>query len=369
VTDGTDDVDFDYDYEDEGDEDEGAAPKQTNSLKWGLAAVVVLAAVALVLVGVVLLGGDPGKGSLDGAASSRSAASSGIASADDTGPVSIIMSDPSCVAWGSISGNLSNTLSLLGHGKWNERDQSIPATAWNDEQKKQYLAAGQVVRNAAAQTVGLVKLTPHRVMRELYEQFIAYARAFVEHIPSYTERDAALAGTAHSAASALAAICAASNNGSAATRAPLVEAQSTPTKTASPGNPTNPQRYLTSPNPVCREWKAALDKFGADTGEWTEIDPSIPGTYWNPQQKAINLAVGPVMISLANKMQQLGRRSNNPTLQDFAELSAQYRRAFVLALPSYDPSDNYLANAATFISTTVLGGCAAVSPGGPGGGG
>jgi hypothetical protein len=68
-------------------------------------------------------------------------------------------------------------------------------------------------------------------------------------------------------------------------------------------------------------------------------------------------------------MQQLGRRSNNPTLQDFAELSAQYRRAFVLALPTYDPSDNYLANAATFISTTVLGGCAAVSPGGPGGGG
>ncbi|MEZ0382246.1 MULTISPECIES: hypothetical protein [Mycobacteriaceae] len=359
MTNGTDDVDFDYDYEDD---EEVATPKQSNSLKWGLAAVVVLAVVALVLAAVVLLGGDPGKGSMaDGGSSSRNAAAAGIASADDTGPVAIIMSDPSCTAWGSISSNLSNTLSLLGHGKWNERDQSIPASEWNDEQKKEYLAAGQVVRNAAAQTVGLVKLTPHRVMRELYEQFIAYARAFVEHIPTYTERDAALAGTAHSAASALAAICAAANNGSAATRAPLVEAQSAPTKTAPPGNPTNPQRYLTGPNPVCADWKAALDKFGADTAEWTEIDPSIPGTYWNPQQKAINLAVGPVMISLANKMQQLGRRSNNPTLQDFAELSAQYRRAFVLALPTYDPSDNYLANAATFISTTVLGACASAS--------
>ncbi len=366
MTNGPDDVDFDYDYEDEDDEhDDVAQAKQSGSLKWGLAAVVVLAVVALVLAGVVLLGGDPGKGSLaDGASSSRNAAASGIASADDTGPVSIIISDPSCTAWGSISNNLSSTLSLLGHGKWNERDQSIPASAWNDEQKKEYLAAGQVVRNAAAQTVGLVKLTPHRVMRELYEQFIAYARAFVEHIPTYTERDAALAGTAHSAASALAAICAAANNGSAAARGPLVEAQSTPTKTASPGNPTNPQRYLTGPNPVCADWKAALDKFGADTSEWTEIDPTIGATYWNPQQKAINLAVGPVMISLANKMQQLGRRSNNPTLQDFAELSAQYRRAFVLALPTYDPSDNYLANAATFLSTTVLGGCASVSTAG-----
>ena len=110
--------------------------------------------------------------------------------------------------------------------------------------------------------------------------------------------------------------------------------------------------------------EAALDKFGADTAEWTEIDPSIPATYWNPQQKAINLAVGPVMISLANKMQQLGRRSGNATMQDFAELSAQYRRAFVLSLPTYDPSDNYLANAATFLSTTVLGACASIPAGG-----
>ncbi|MEB3031021.1 hypothetical protein [[Mycobacterium] nativiensis] len=361
MTNGTDDLDFDYD--DEEYEEEDASPKQANSLKWGLAAVVVLAVVALVLVAVVLLGGDPSKGNADGAASSRNAAS-GIASADDTGPVSIIITDPSCTAWSSISGNLSNTLSLLGHGKWNERDQSIPATAWNDEQKKEYLAAGQVVRNAAAQTVGLVKLTPHRAMRELYEQFIAYARAFVEHIPTYTARDAALAGTAHSAASALAAICAAANNGSAAARGPLVEAQTTPSKVASPGNPTNPQRYLTGPNSVCGDWKAALDKFGVDTAEWTEIDPSIPATYWNPQQKAINLAVGPVMISLANKMQQLGRRSNNATLQDFAELSSQYRRAFVLSLPTYDPTDNYLANAATFLSTTVLGGCASTGTAG-----
>lgn len=359
VTNGTDDLDFDFDDEGEDYDDDTTdvgAPKQNKSLKWGLAAVVLLAVVALVLVAVVLLGGDPGKSSLDSSASSRSAAS-GIASADDVGPVAIIINDPTCTAWASISGNLSNTLSLLGHGQWNERDQSIPASAWTDEQKKQYLAAGQVVRNAAAQTVGLVKLTPHRVMRELYEQFIAYARTFVEHIPNYTERDAALAGTAHSAASALAAICAAANNGSAAARGPLVEPQSAPTKTASPGNPTNPQRYLTGPNSVCADWKATLDKFGADAADWHGIDPSIPGTYWNPQQKAINLAVGPVMISLANKMQQLGRRSNNPTLQDFAELSAQYRRAFVLALPTYDPTDNHLANAATFLSTTVLGGC------------
>lgn len=360
----SDDEDGFYGQDDFDDQDGVGATKQTSSLKWGLIAVTVLAVVAVALVAVVLLGGVPGKDPLAGGSSTpaKKAATSGIASADDTSPAAVIIDDPSCSGWTVISNNLATTLALLGHGKWNERDLSIPASEWNDEQRKEYAAAGQVVRTAAAQTVGLVKLTPHRVMRELYEQFIAYARGFVEHIPTYTARDASLAGTAHSASSALAAICAATTNGAAAARGPLVESQSPPTKTASPGNPTNPQRFLSGSNAVCTDWKTTLEKFGVDTADWQSIDPSIAATYWNPQQKAFNLSVGPVMVSFANRLQQMGRRSENPILQDFADLSAQYRRAFVLALPTYDPSDNQLANAATFISTTVLGGCAVVSP-------
>ena len=41
---------------------------------------------------------------------------------------------------------------------------------------------------AADQTVQLAKVTPHRVMRELYEQFISYSRAYVDAVPTYTER-------------------------------------------------------------------------------------------------------------------------------------------------------------------------------------
>ena len=46
-----------------------------------------------------------------------------------------------------------------------------------------YETVGKAMDNAADQTVSLVKATPHRVMRELYEQFIAYARAFDQAIP------------------------------------------------------------------------------------------------------------------------------------------------------------------------------------------
>ena len=41
-------------------------------------------------------------------------------------------------------------------------------------------------------------------------------------------------------------------------------------------------------------------------------------------------------------------------------LSAQYRRAYVQSLPSYTPSDNYLASAAVMVGGVVEAACLAV---------
>ena len=55
------------------------------------------------------------------------------------------------------------------------------------------------------------------------------------------------------------------------------------------------------------------------------------------------------MNTNAGKLEQLGRQSDNAVWQDLANLSAQYRRAIVLSLPTYRlPTDNHLANAATY---------------------
>lgn len=343
--------------------DDADSGKSGISLKWGLGSVIVLAVVAIVLVAVVLFGGDAGKNS----AGSSSGTSSGapeaqVPSANDTAPVTVITDDPSCNAWVSTEGNLGKTLAAIGGGKWLERDRSIPAARWDDQQRKLNMAAAQVIRNTAARTVGLAKLTPHRVMRELYEQFIAYSRAFAERVPNYTPFDDALVSTAHSAASALASICTSISDGSAAVRGSLVDPPPPPSSIAPPANPNNPELYLTDPDPVCADWKAATNKFAADTTEWHQLDPNIAATFWSPQQKAANLAVASVMITYANKVQQLGGSSRNPVLQDFADLAAQYRRAFVLALPTYEPADQHLANVATYASMTVLGGCMAAGP-------
>lgn len=333
------------------------APDNSKNLKWAMGAVGAVAVLATVVAVVLLFGGGGSgkpKGNQPDNGSSQEAAA--VASAKDTGPVTVITEDPSCTAWTSINNDLSNS----GTGLWNDRDRSVPASAWTPKLRAQYVAAAQSMRNAAAQAVGLVKLTPHRVMRELYQQFIAYARAYAERIPKYTPADNNLAGAANSASSALGAICAAISDGPAAARGPLVPPSAPPSDIAPVGNPVNPQPFLTSTNPVCDDWRAALDQFGKDTAEWQKMNPNVPAIYWNREQKAVNYAVASVMNTYASKLEQLGRQSDNAIWQDFANLSAQYRRAFVTSLPTYTATDNHLANAANYVSTTVLGACAAV---------
>ncbi|WP_343710028.1 hypothetical protein [Mycobacterium sp.] len=332
-------------------------PNGNKNLKWAVGAVTVVAVLAIALVAIVLFGGGSGDGNgKNGKAGSGQDATGGVASADDNGPVTVITDDPTCAAWTGINNELSNS----GEGLWNDRDRSVPAAAWTEKQRAQFIAAGQSMRGAAAQTVGLEKLTPHRVMRELYEQFIAYSRAYAERIPKYTPADNSLAGAANSAASALGEICAAIVDGSAAARGPLVPLPAPPGQIAPVGNPVNPQPFLTAPNRTCPEWRTALDQFGKNTAAWQAIDPNLPAIYWNKEQKATNYAVASVMNAYASKLQQLGQQSNNLIWGDLATLSAQYRRAFVVALPTYTPTDNHLANAANYASTTVLGACLAI---------
>ncbi len=335
---------------------ESDGPTNNKNLKWAMGAVGVVAVLATVVAVVLLFGGGSGppKGAQPDQGVNQDAA--GVASSKDTGPISVITEDPSCIAWTTIN----NELASSGTGLWNERDRSVPASAWTPKQRAQYVAAAQSMRSAAAQTVGLVKVTPHRVMRELYQQFIAYARAYAERVPKYTPADNTLAGTANSASSALGAICAAIADGSAAARGPLVQPSSQPSDIAPVGNPANPQPFLTSANPVCDDWKSSLDQFGKNTADWQKMDPNVPAIYWNREQKAVNYAVAPVMNAFASTMEQIGRQSDNAIWQDFANLSAQYRRAFVVSLPTYTPTDNHLANAANYASTTILGACVAV---------
>ncbi|SEB22276.1 MULTISPECIES: hypothetical protein [unclassified Mycobacterium] len=317
------------------------APQKKGPLKWVLGAIALIAVIAATAVVAVSCAG--GKGSDNGGGGTPTSGSkSDIASAHDTGPVSVITEDPSCAPWGPINDTLAN----VEKNGWDKRDASIPASAWNPDMQAMYRQIGDALRNSADQTVPLVKLTQHRVMRELYQQYIAYTRAFVERIPSYTENDKYLQSTGVIFGMVISNICQAITFGSAGARGPLVESSGTPQQLSPVGDLSQPTKFLTSPTSDCSEWNSLVDGFVTDPAyvAWNKEDPSIPASNWSPEYKAENDALKPVITHIIDAAEKLGHASKNPTVADLAALSGQYGRAFIQGVPTYTSADLYLFN-------------------------
>ena len=336
----------------------GPPPSRGGKGKWIFGGIALLAVIAVtVVITVLVVGKDSGGGE---SPTPTNGNGSDFASANDKGPVGIITEDPTCDAWQRVAGEYSEKSKAVN---WSSRDQSLPASAWTAEQRAMYDTVGKAMADAADQTVNLVKLTPHRVMRELYEQFIAYSHALVNRIPTYAADDRYLAGTTDGMASALSMICSAIDYRSAQPLAPLIPEAAPPTTISPPGDPAQPTRFLTAVDPVCSDWISVVDRFSADTADWRATDPNIAATQWTPDVKALNDAVAPTMTAEADDLERLGRRSDNPTLQDIAVLAAQYQRAFVKALPTYTTADFYLSEAASYSVSSVNAACKAVGAG------
>ena len=322
-------------------------PSGGNQVKWilgGLALVVVVVLTVVVTLAVTRdsSGSEAPTASAPPPATTTSVDSSEFASAGDDGPIEIITDEPTCPAWTPIG----DTLAQKAAQGWNDRDPSIPASEWTPAQRAQYEDIAKAMLSAADQTTALVKLTPHRVVRELYEQSIAYWRAYADRIANYTPTDNHLAQVAAATANSLVWICSAIHFGSAAARGPLVPPSATPLEVASIGNPDYPTRFMTTPSDVCKEWADETSAFDVATAVWLGTDAGIPASQWGPEQQQIYVEMSTVMRTNAATIQDLGMRSNNPVFYDFATLAAQYRRAFVQSFPSYVPADAYLANTA-----------------------
>lgn len=310
-------------------------------------------AVIAVLVAVTVVVLRSGSGHSSQSSTGSNAASAGVASADDRGPITVMTDHPSCAPWTPVINALVAVQDQTG---WAKRDASISASAWTTAQRSQFQTTATAMLHAADQTAALAKLTPHRVMRELYEHSIAYWHAYADSIANYTPNDDHLARVATATTSTVGAICNAITYGSAVSRGPLVAKPAGPTQASSPADQARSAPFLTSANSVCTDVSAD----GTATSEWNKIEPSIPASQWTPEQKALNDAAGPVIDSHADKFEQLGRRSGNPQLEDFAILTAQYARAYVQGLPTYVPGGQYLYSTSSYSNGAVRAACEAV---------
>lgn len=297
-------------------------PKKGGAGKWVIGAVALVAVIAVTVVITVTFMKSSSTGSGGGrSGGTTSAAPSDVASANDTGPVGIITEDPSCAPWGPIQSLLAGA----SHNGWAERNQSLPASAFTPEMRAQYEAVGKASRKAADQAAPLAKMTTHRVMRELYEQFIAYSRAYadsVSNLSTYRPADDNLAQASAAAANVLGYICGSVSSGAAAARASLVPPPAAPKSVAPIGDLSNPQRMFATPDGVCKNLKPTLDQLlqNADFKNWAKTDPNIPVSAWSPELESLTTVVIAVMSSTADALQNLAQRSSNPMVQDFIML-------------------------------------------------
>jgi len=266
--------------------------------------------------------------------------------------VGIITEDPTCDRLLALQSQLAAQLP-----DWEKHDVSIPATAWTQEQRQIYETAARVLRAEADQLVALARETPHRVMREFFEQIIAYDRAFADAVPNYTPVDNELALLRNNLTAAQFNICHAITSYAAGNRGPMVPSAAPPTTVVPVGDPANPQRFLTGPSAACPRLSALLDKEEIELELWVKTDPNIPASQRSATDDILYEAAAKVLSRGADERVRIGRSSGNPVMEDFLVFSAQYFRAYVAAIPTYVPADKQLFDVAQASQVAVWDAC------------
>lgn len=327
--------------------------------KFLVGGLAVLAVVVVTVVTTLLLTHE---GTGLSAPSTRTAQSPptdspGIASVDGVQPLGVITYEPTCTTWIPIN----DSLAAAQQNGWQNRDPSVPASVWSPQQRNDYAAVAKAFHGAADRAIALANQTPHRAVRNIYEQFAAYAQAYARSIPLYEPTDDHLARATIGASLAINSICNAIEYGSASARAPLAKPTAPAVSEAPPSSGNNPDRFITAWTSACSDWVSLVHTYSADIADWQSSDPKISAPQWDARQKAINASAIPVMESFAETATEISVSNNNSALRDMAVLAAQYRRTFAASIPTYTSADNYLNEAATGLTGAIYEACKAVA--------
>ncbi|WP_029110529.1 hypothetical protein [Mycobacterium sp. URHD0025] len=331
-------------------------PNKGGKGKWILVGLALVAVIAVSVVGTVLVlrpdsgGSGQSPNSADGA--------SDFASANDTGPANIITEEPTCEAWVKIARDMEAAVP-----EWNHQDYAVPAAEWTAQQREVFEKESSVLATSIKKVANLAKQTPHRIVRELYGQYSAYAQAVIDAIPTYASADNYIVAAYNKFAATLSRVCDAIHFRAAQESAPLIPLPGPPTDVEAMNRDISlvPERFLSGQNRVCDDWISTTERYDKDTEAWRAIDANIPATAWTLDQKAVMDAVVPVMVTYADDMERLGRQSANPVWEDFAVFAAQYRRAYVQAIPTYAPNSSYISGVSSFLSNAIYWACKAES--------
>ncbi|KAA0097947.1 hypothetical protein CIW49_14785 [Mycolicibacterium sp. P1-18] len=330
---------------------------------------VVVAIVVAVGALVVVTGRDLGSGSAGPGASTsaepppRPAAAdtlpTTVASADDTGPLALLTADVTCGSWD----NVQTAIGVAQRRGWAQRDPSVPATQWSPDVQAQYQAVGDALRSGTATAVTLAAQTPSRAMRELYDAFVVYGRAYADALPTYQAQDDALATTSLAALDSITNVCAANRSITAMPKLPDVEPAPPPTAPPVVGDPANPPRFLPGApsNPVCDAWITASADLRTQIQPWLALDPGVGVGQWTAEQRTVQDDAAQTFAAHADAMEAAGRRSGNAVFEDFATFGALYLRGFVAEEPLYWSGVHDLAEVGMSVDGLLAAACQATA--------
>lgn len=124
------------------------------------------------------------------------------------------------------------------------------------------------------------------------------------------------------------------------------------------GTPTIPA----APDPVCAEWGPISNAYSAKQDKWAQTDAKTPASAWSPEQRVLNMDMLPIIQMQAADMRRLADKAKDPFLARLMREQAMYEDEFALRLPSYEPSDQALWQAAIDYASAVRATCLTVKP-------
>ena len=312
-------------------------PRKRGSIsRWLLIAVALLVTIGVsVAATLYVTGRRDGRGTTTSASSTPN----DIASANDTGPVSIITDEPTCDEWVGINNDLAR---VEANGWSAERSSYGAASDWTPKQREEADAVVEALHRASRQMMSLAKMTPHRVVREMYEQFVVFGRAYRSSLPHYSQRDNYLADTYVNLGSALLGMCNSITLGST-NRLVAPALRQPPTSLATPMNSEEARRFIAGKNLVCSDWVQRERQFIADNLAWATLDANIPASQWTAYERSVQLAALPLFDALAKSMEEKGSRSGDPAFADLAMLGSVYLQTYVSVGEGYIGSDSWLS--------------------------
>ena len=276
-----------------------------------------------------------------------------MASADDTGPLTILTDEPVCTDYQNTLADVS-TAQRQG---WADRNPDIPATQWTTTQHTMYEQMADALNTAADHYTLLAHRTPHRIIAELLAISIGSTRAYTNALPHYTATDNKLIRPSNNADHVLTNLCNTITTGSATNRAPLAPPMADPAIRPTPIDPDHPRTLMAKPDPICTNLHAVIDQYHTPLADWRAIETDIPATDWTPQQRDLNNTAAPLLHDQARQYLQLAGHTPDPLIADLLTLAGLYQHLYARTLGTYTPDDRHLYATAVYAIRTVANAC------------